>query len=312
MVGTSEEEPVGVGAAFLVDAFVYALVALVAAAQLVRNCCRYRPWTAQKMIHLLLFLATLLRAVFLALVGYDWCDALTGEVNVSKCDTAERDLFYVLDQLPVLALFATYALLVQFWAEVYYNAVDQLVVLASFVKPMVKALIGIVLLFQLLFWVFYASVWRTEHAFFPKSQAILNMEMFLIVTTGFVYYGRNAYVELRSVPVELGIRSKKLKELAVMTSICTSCFMTRCTLQLLLSTETQQLHDRSTWLVVFAYYALLELVPSLAILYFNRRLPLRRRSRGNSGGRTRSLFFSKGVDHSPPHDDTLRTSLLRG
>lgn len=89
--------------------------------------------------------------------------------------------------------------------------------------------------------------------------------------------------------------------------------MTRCTLQVVLSTETPQLHDRSTWLVVVAYYALLELVPSLAILYFNRRLPLRRRSRGNSGGRTRNLFFSKGVDHSSsPHDDALRTSLLRG
>lgn len=34
-------------------------------------------------------------------------------------------------------------------------------------------------------------------AFFTKSQAILNMEMFLIVTTGFIYYGRKAYVELR-------------------------------------------------------------------------------------------------------------------
>lgn len=97
-----------------------------------------------------------------------------------------------------------------------------------------------------------------------------------------------------------------------MTSICTSCFMTRCTVQIVLSTEKQQLHDSSTWFIVFVYYALLELFPSIAILYFNRRLPLRRRSRGNSGGRTRSLFFSKGIDHSAAPDDTLRTSLLRG
>lgn len=54
----ADGEPVGVGAAFLVDGFVYAVVALVAAMQLVRNCCRYRPWTVQKMIHLLLFAAT--------------------------------------------------------------------------------------------------------------------------------------------------------------------------------------------------------------------------------------------------------------
>lgn len=61
------------------------------------------------------------------------------------------------------------------------------------------------------------------------------MLMFLNVTTGFIYFGRKAYIELRqatciaceglevvaqilcfntrrSVPVELGIRSRKLKE----------------------------------------------------------------------------------------------------
>lgn len=55
----AEGEAVGVGAAFLIDGFVYAFVAAAAAAQLVRNCCRYRPWTVQKMIHLLMFFATL-------------------------------------------------------------------------------------------------------------------------------------------------------------------------------------------------------------------------------------------------------------
>ncbi|GAB9462689.1 Tobamovirus multiplication protein 3-like [Globisporangium polare] len=307
----AEGEAVGVGAAFLVDGFAYAFVAVAAAVQLVRNCCRYRPWTVQKMIHLLMFFATLIRAVFLVLVGYDWCDVLTGEIDTSKCDTAERDLFYIMDQLPILALFAIYALLMQFWAEVYYNAVDQIVILSTFVKPMVKVLIAIVLFVQTLFWVFYASAWRSERAFFTKSQAILNMEMFLIVTTGFIYYGRKAYVELRSVPVELGIRSRKLKELAYMTCICTSCFMTRCALQIVLSTEKKQLHDSSTWFIVFVYYALLEIFPAISILYFNRRLPLRRRSRGSSGNRTRSLFFSKGIDHSATPDDPLRASLLR-
>lgn len=81
--------------------------------------------------------------MFLVLVGYDWCDVLTGEIDTSKCDTAERDLFYIMDQLPILALFAIYALLMQFWAEVYYNAVDQIVILSTFVKPMVKALIAV-------------------------------------------------------------------------------------------------------------------------------------------------------------------------
>lgn len=100
-------------------------------------------------------------------------------------------------------------------------------------------------------------------------------------------------------------------QLAYMTCICTSCFMTRCTLQIVLSTEKKQLHDSSTWFIVFVYYALLEIFPAISILYFNRRLPLRRRSRGSSGNRTRSLFFSKGIDHSASPDDPLRARLLR-
>lgn len=65
MLGTTgallhaEGEAVGVGAAFLVDGFAYAFVTVAAAVQFVRNCCRYRPWTVQKMIHLLMFFATL-------------------------------------------------------------------------------------------------------------------------------------------------------------------------------------------------------------------------------------------------------------
>ncbi|KAG7396465.1 hypothetical protein PHYBOEH_002231 [Phytophthora boehmeriae] len=291
--GSGPDEELGVGSAFLVDGMVYAVVGVIAAVQFTRNCCRYRPWTVQKMIHLLMFFATVVRSVFLVLVGSDWCDVLSGEVNESKCSTGERDLFYILDQMPILAFFAIYALLMQFWAE-------------------------IVLLVQGLFWVFYASVWRNERAFFTRSQAILNMELFLIIATGFIYFGRKAYIELRSVPVELGIRSRKLKELAIMTSVGTSCFMTRCALQIYLSTEERQLHDRTTWFVVVVYYVLLEIIPALSVLYFNRRLPPRRRTGGLAatsspirGGR---LFFGRamGTDNTSDGGDPLRKSLLHG
>lgn len=53
------DEQSSVGAAFVADAVAYALVAALSAVQLVRNCGRYRPWTVQKMLHLLLFLGTL-------------------------------------------------------------------------------------------------------------------------------------------------------------------------------------------------------------------------------------------------------------
>lgn len=81
--------------------------------------------------------------MFLVLVGLDWCGVLSGKVSVAECTTAQRDVFYMLDQLPILAFFAIYALLVQFWAEVYYNAVDELSVMNTHVKPAIKGLITV-------------------------------------------------------------------------------------------------------------------------------------------------------------------------
>ncbi len=53
----NDVEP-GVGTAFLIDGFLYASLAGASLVQFVRNICRYRPWTVQKMIHLLMFTAT--------------------------------------------------------------------------------------------------------------------------------------------------------------------------------------------------------------------------------------------------------------
>jgi len=86
------------------------------------------------------------RSVFLLLAGLNWCDVLSGEVSAAACSAGARDLFYVLDQAPILAFFAVYALLVQFWAEVYYNAVDEIPMLTAFVKPMIRWVIAVSLI----------------------------------------------------------------------------------------------------------------------------------------------------------------------
>lgn len=89
--------------------------------------------------------------------------------------------------------------------------------------------------------------------------------------------------------------------------------MTRCALQIYFSTEKDQLHDRSTWFLVIVYYALLEIIPSLAILYFNRRIPARRRISTHApivSGR----WFGGSVlttNSGGAIDDPLRKSLLR-
>lgn len=59
MTSSGNEIESGVSAAFLGDGFIYAILSSVAMIQLLRNCRRYRPWTVQKMLHVLMFVATL-------------------------------------------------------------------------------------------------------------------------------------------------------------------------------------------------------------------------------------------------------------
>ena len=49
-----------------------------------------------------------------------------------------------------------------------------------------------------------SSCIRFVGAFFTKTQAILNMELFLIIATSFIYFGRKAYTELRWVQQIIG------------------------------------------------------------------------------------------------------------
>ncbi|TMW66608.1 hypothetical protein Poli38472_014584 [Pythium oligandrum] len=296
----AEDIQSGVSAAFLVDGFVYALLAGGALMQLVRNCFRYRPWTVQKLVHLFMFIATLIRSVFLVLVGLNWCDVLTGQVKTSSCTAAERDLFYMLDQLPILMFVAIYALLVQFWAEVYYNAVDKLSVLNNVVKPIMRVSIALVFIFQFVYWIIYATKWRSERSFFARGQANANLLLFMLV------------------PGHLFISDgSRTSNSAIMTSVCSTCFLTRSGLQIYLSREHEQLHDRSSWFLVLVYYALLEIVPSITVLYFNRRLPVRRRPGGSGintpigGGRSR-LFLFKGNDRDALDGDDQLTKRLLG
>jgi hypothetical protein len=117
-----------------------------------------------------------------------------------------------------------------------------------------------------------------------------------------------------------------------MTTVCTSCFIIRSFIQVVLSSEEKQLHDQSTWLIVIIYYALLEILPSIAILFFNRRLPMRRKKGlttvktsgeghnihkvedprgGRQDGSSRLFFFTPtSTSSSGEPDASLRKSLL--
>ncbi|KAL0587078.1 hypothetical protein ABG067_003418 [Albugo candida] len=170
-----------------------------------------------------------------------------------------------------------YTMLIQFWAQVYYNAINNAQKLQYLIRPALNVWILCIIIGQSILWILYATCLRRERNFVTQSEALLNLFMFSIITAAFVYFGRKAYLELRSIPIEMSLRSRKMKELMVMTIACTSCFLTRSVIQIFISEETHQLHDRASWFIITMYYGALELIPSITTLYYNRHIPMQSR-----------------------------------
>ncbi|KAL5209118.1 hypothetical protein ABZP36_004741 [Zizania latifolia] len=92
-------------------AALYGAVSTVALVQLIRIECRVPEygWTTQKVFHFLNFIVNGVRSIVFVL-----------RRNVQL---AHPEIFqHVLIDFPGLAFFTTYALLVLFWAEIYYQA----------------------------------------------------------------------------------------------------------------------------------------------------------------------------------------------
>ncbi|CAK4321456.1 unnamed protein product [Aphanomyces euteiches] len=265
--------------AFIATGSIYAVLFVVCIVQLVRNCRSYAQWIQQKWMHFLLVLLTLTRAGFLLSVGmFNWCDVTSEGVLSPACEAngLERQLFYILDQLPNMFFFSMYLVMGLFWAEIYYNATDQLDIFLHVIKPVSKLVHVMAYFLQIGLWILYADPWRSEDHYFGRGYAAFSTSIFLLVTTAFVVYGRLAYVDRsadRAVPVDLPIRTRKLKEVTVMTTICTTCFTARSLLILHLSQDHVQLADHLTWLMILLYYSLFELLPTVVILHFHRRFP---------------------------------------
>ncbi|KAJ0094180.1 hypothetical protein Patl1_15800 [Pistacia atlantica] len=105
------ESPLWQDRIFHVLAALYGLVAAVALVQLIRIQLRVPEygWTTQKVFHFLNFLVNGVR-----------CLVFVFRRNVQKL---QPDILqHILLDMPSLAFFTTYALLVLFWAEIYYQA----------------------------------------------------------------------------------------------------------------------------------------------------------------------------------------------
>ncbi|KAJ7942716.1 Tobamovirus multiplication protein like [Quillaja saponaria] len=245
---------------FHVLAALYCIVAVVALVQLVRIQLRVPEygWTTQKVFHFLNFLVNGVRSVVFVF-----------RRNVQKLQP--EIVQHILLDMPSLAFFTTYALLVLFWAEIYYQA---RAVSTDGLRPSFYTINAVVYAIQISMWLI--SWWR------PIPVVIVMSKMFfagvsLFAALGFLLYGGRLFLMLQRFPVESKGRRKKLQEVGYVTTICFSCFLVRSVMMCFNAFDKAgDLDVLDHPILNLLYYMLVEILPSSLVLFILRKLPPKR------------------------------------
>ncbi|CAD5183368.1 unnamed protein product [Musa acuminata subsp. malaccensis] len=241
-------------------AALFGLVSAVALIQLVRTEFRVPEfgWTIQ-VFHFLNFLVNGVRSlVFIFLRG----------VQQIKPEIAQ----HILLDLPDLAFFTTYALLVLFWAEIYYHiyliSTDGLIPCFYTINAMVYAI-------QVALWLL---LWCKPIQAIVILSKIFFAGVSLFAAIGFLLYGGRLFFMLKLFPVESKGRRKMLQEVGYVTTVCFLCFMSRCIMVWFNAFDKAADIDVLNHPILnFIFYLLAEIIPSSLVLFILRKLPPKRK-----------------------------------
>ncbi|KAL9241688.1 hypothetical protein vseg_015768 [Gypsophila vaccaria] len=245
---------------FHVLAVLFGFVSLVALVQLVRIQCRVPDygWTTQKVFHFLNFVVNGVRCVVFA---------FRRDVQHLHPEIVQ----HVLLDVPSLAFFTTYALLVLFWAEIYYQA---RAVSTDGLRPSFYMINAVVYLIQIVLWLILW--WKPIRVLLVLSKMFF-AGVSLFAALGFLLYGGRLFLMLQRFPVESKGRRKKLQEVGYVTSICFTCFLLRCVMMCFNAFDkAADLDVLDHPILNFAYYLLVEILPSSLVLFILRKLPPKR------------------------------------
>ncbi|XP_020248300.1 tobamovirus multiplication protein 3-like [Asparagus officinalis] len=241
-------------------AALFGLVSAVALIQLVRIECRVPEygWTTQKVFHLLNFVVNAVRAVVFVF-----------RRNVQHI---KPEIFqHIILDMPSLLFFTSYALLVLFWAEIYYQA---RAVSTDGLRPTFYMINCVVYAIQVVLWILLW--WKPVQVMLVISK-IYFAGVSLFAALGFLLYGGRLFLMLRRFPVESKGRRKKLQEVGYVTTICFSCFLVRCIMMFFNAFDkAANLDVLNHPILNFLFYMLVEILPSSLVLFILRKLPPKR------------------------------------
>ena len=290
----------------------YFLTSAFAGFQLVRLNGRGAPWTTQKVLHVLVVLATFVRGTFFILAMRTWGWS-TGDLSAAA--PMMRMAFYVCDELPTMVFFTVYTAVTLFWAEMYYIASDAARVYEDTVQPVDSVVNTAAYVFLVGIWLLYATRWADYAYYVNRAYAIFVSVLYACTAALLFAFGRSAAKELHQVHIELQMRRKKLREVSIMTTAITVSMVGRALV--LVAFADQPLPIASPFAVFLAsvYFGALELLPVVLVLYYYRRMPqpTNRKLLAEEQGMLFSTRQPQGAQghHDAAHDAIRRLSELR-
>ncbi|KAI8538301.1 hypothetical protein RHMOL_Rhmol09G0091700 [Rhododendron molle] len=176
-------------------------------------------------------------------------------------------LQHVLLDIPSLAFFTTYALLVLFWAEIYYQA---RAVSTDTLRPSFYTINAIVYTIQIVLWL--VIWWKLIPPLMILSKMFF-AGVSLFAALGFLVYGGRHIGGHRRVHVTLN----HITKVGYVTTICFTCFLVRGIMMCFNAFDKAADLDVLDHPVLnFIYYLLVEIVPSSLVLFILRKLPPKR------------------------------------
>ncbi|GAB2277810.1 E3 ubiquitin-protein ligase tom1 [Dionaea muscipula] len=238
----------------------YALVSSVALIQLMRIQLRVPEygWTTQKVFHFMNFIVNGVRAAVFGFHKYIFC--LRPKVLTS-----------VLLDLPGLLFFTTYTLLVLFWAEIYYQARS---LPSDKLRIMYISMNGGIYFVQFCIWIY---LWIDYNSTVVCVGQVFIAVVSFVAALGFLLYGGRLFFMLRRFPIESKGRRQKLHEVGSVTAICFTCFLIRCLMVAVSAFDSDaSLSVLYHPILDLIYYLLVEIIPSVLVLFILRKLPPKR------------------------------------
>jgi len=248
----------------------------------------FQPWNTHKGLHVIIGIGSIARGILFVITLTLW-DQEAGSLSTHN-STAQRMVFYFLDQMASLMAFSSELLLAVFWAELYYIATSRAGFYRRIIHPIFITINVLVLSGALIIWILYGTTWNhfDLYIYWPYS---LYIGMLYMMAVGLLAsFGRHAFLELTLVPIEIPLRRQKLQEITTVTGICGTTLFMKALAILYIADRALVFKTLSQQFLVLAYFFALEWLPSVVILYFNRRRP---DSRKNTFGEEARMLLDR-------------------